>query len=349
MGSKVSKPKSKKDKECLIQTCYDPKIEGGISSMEVSDDGSVIACGYDSGEIRLWSAKTAEVGCISQLEGHEDYITCLIMEEHILYSSSADGDIRKWDMQTSQCLLIFRPPAENGECRSTIIKIVSVGEFLFSASYDKTARCWDTENGELVKTFKGHKNSLSSLLFIPCEKENLNEAIQFVAQAAQEKNMTNPIDPAAKVVESLTQQHGKVDDECNVYSRDLIITGSMDRTARAWSIETGETVQIFRGHTNCVTCLAVDPLGKMLFTGSSDHTIRSWEIMTGQQLKVFTGHQTTVLYLLAHRKLLFSASSDNTVRCWVMEFGDCTRVYKGHTHSISYIMEHEGLGKKSIS
>jgi WD40 repeat protein len=54
----------------------------------------------------------------------------------------------------------------------------------------------------------------------------------------------------------------------------------------------------YLGHTSGITCMALDPLGKLLFTGSADHDIRSWEIMTGQLLKIFTGHQTTILSLL---------------------------------------------------
>lgn len=163
---------------------------------------------------------------------------------------------------------------------------------------------------------------------------------------------------------------GEVDpevDETEIYAKDLIITGSLDNSARSWSIESGECVHTFRGHTSGVTCMALDPLGKLLFTGSADHDIRSWEIMTGQLLKIFTGHQTTILALLvtqtrlfwtwfwvyysndilnkAHRKLLYSTSSDHTARCWVMEFGDCTRVYKNHLHSVGCLTESEGLGK----
>lgn len=96
---------------------------------------------------------------------------------------------------------------------------------------------------------------------------------------------------------------GEVDpevDETEIYAKDLIITGSLDNSARSWSIESGECVHTFRGHTSGVTCMALDPLGKLLFTGSADHDIRSWEIMTGQLLKIFTGHQTTILALLVN-------------------------------------------------
>lgn len=94
-------------------------------------------------------------------------------------------------------------------------------------------------------------------------------------------------------------------DETEIYAKDIIITGSLDNSARSWSIESGECVHTFRGHTSGITCMAIDPLGKLLFTGSADHDIRSWEIMTGQLLKIFTGHQTTVLSLLVIYFLIY--------------------------------------------
>ena len=162
---------------------------------------------------------------------------------------------------------------------------MSVGDFLFSVAYDKKARCWDADTGECVRVFSGHKGNVTSLLFIPCEKENLTEAVKFVQHTADELNQVGPVDHTAKIVKSLEQQN-KEEDECNMYSNDIIITGSLDGTAKSWSIETGETMQTYRGHTSGITCMAVDANGKMLFTGSSDHTIRSWEILKGQLVKV---------------------------------------------------------------
>ena len=138
-------------------------------------------------------------------------------------------------------------------------------------------------------------------------------------------------------------QDTDIDDQ--MYSRDIIITGSLDGTAKAWSIETGECTQTYKGHTAAVTCLATDPDGRNLFTGSADHTIRSWETFTGQLLKVFSGHQTTIISLFASKKLLYSTSSDHTARLWVMEFGDCSRIYKGHTHSVASLYEADGFRK----
>jgi WD repeat-containing protein 86 len=261
-GAKAKK--EKKEKQMLLQTCEDH--EGSINCMEVSEDGSVLVTGSDDSNLRLWSTKTETVECIGVLEGHEDYITSVLIEDNFVLSSSADKTIKKWDMYSCECLLTYLGH------ESTVNKLVCTGDFLFSVSYDKKARCWDFDTGECVRVFSGHKSNVTSILFIPADKDNLNDAMNFVQQhAAKNRGIQNK----AKQEE----------DEDDVYKRDLIITGSLDSLAKSWSIESGEAVQTFKGHTAAITCLATDPFGKLLFTGSADHSIRSWEIMTGQALK----------------------------------------------------------------
>jgi WD40 repeat protein len=130
----------------------------------------------------------------------------------------------------------------------------------------------------------------------------MSDAINFVKMHAERKNLALKGGKLAPLNNNNTNKKPNAnqadDDDDEIYSKDLIITGSLDSVAKSWSIETGECVQTFRGHKGAVTCLATDPLGKLLFTGSADHSIRSWEIMTGQPLKIFTGHQTTIISLL---------------------------------------------------
>jgi WD repeat-containing protein 86 len=284
MGNKESK--SDKNKSNLLQTC--DEHEGSINCMDVSEDGSVLATGSDDAQVRLWSTKTDQIECIGVLKGHEDYITSVLIEENFIISASADKTARKWEMSTCECLVVFVGH------ESTINKMICTGDFLFTVSYDKKARCWDFDTGECVRVFAGHKNNITSILFIPAERENLSDALKFVQEHAAKKHLS---------LNAANNRHDEVknnyeNDQDEIYNKDLIITGSLDSLAKLWSIETGESIQTYKGHTAGVTCLATDPLGKLLFTGSADHTIRSWEIMTGQLLKIFSGHQTTVISLL---------------------------------------------------
>ena len=146
----------------------------------------------------------------------------------------------------------------------------SLGDFLFSTSYDRTARCWDFDTGACVRVFRGHKHGILPILFIPAEQDGGEE---------------DPLE----------------EDDVEIYKKDIIITGSQDTTAKTWSFETGECLKTFRGHTGAVLCMATDPLGKILFTGSGDNTIRAWDIYRGTELHVYDQHQAAIINLLVRK------------------------------------------------
>ena len=90
MGNRSGK---KKEKVEAFQICREH--EDSINCMDVSEDGSLLATGSDEGTIRLWTTQTMPVECVALLEGHEDYITSLLIEGAFVLSSSADSTIRK--------------------------------------------------------------------------------------------------------------------------------------------------------------------------------------------------------------------------------------------------------------
>jgi WD40 repeat protein len=124
MGTAASKNRSGRDRDWLLQTLDDH--ESGINCMALSNDGSVLATGSDDHNIRLWSAKTTPVECLSVLTGHADYITHILIEENFLVSASADRTIRKWDMTNAQCVFVY-----SGHT-SLINRIVCTGKLIFS-------------------------------------------------------------------------------------------------------------------------------------------------------------------------------------------------------------------------
>ena len=59
----------------------------------------------------------------------------------------------------------------------------------------------------------------------------------------------------------------------------ILITGSYDRTARVWNLETGEEMLALRGHRRAIRTLQFDEV--KLVTASMDHTLRVWNWRTG--------------------------------------------------------------------
>jgi len=142
---------------------------GAINCMAVSDDGSILATGSDDNTIRLWMSKAPRCDCIGILAGHENYITCVVIEGILVISASVDKTIRKWDMATCVCLAVLRGHEER------INRLISVGDFVFSSSMDATIRCWDLDDGRCIREFAGHQNSVFPLMYIPVDEDEDEE------------------------------------------------------------------------------------------------------------------------------------------------------------------------------
>jgi len=177
MGAIESRPDDIEEDVSNDQRTYDLDMlqdhSGAINCMAVSEDGSILATGSDDNTVRLWTSKAARCDCIGILAGHENYITCVVIEEIFVISGSVDTTIRKWDMATCVCLAVFSGHEER------INRLISTGDFVFSSSTDATIRCWDIDEGRCIREFAGHLNSVFPLMYIPVdddEDENSNDA-----------------------------------------------------------------------------------------------------------------------------------------------------------------------------
>lgn len=114
----------------------------------------------------------------------------------------------------------------------------------------------------------------------------------------------------------------------------VLITGSYDRTARVWNLETGTEVHCLTGHTRAVRALQFDAV--KLITGSMDHTMKVWNWRTGQCLRTLEGHTEGVVCLNFDSTLLASGSVDTTVKVWNLKTGECFTL-RGHSDWVNAV------------
>jgi len=62
----------------------------------------------------------------------------------------------------------------------------------------------------------------------------------------------------------------------------LVASGSLDKTVKVWSAQTGQVQQTLTGHSGWVESVAFSPDGQLVASGSLDKTVKVWSAQTGQ-------------------------------------------------------------------
>jgi len=98
----------------------------------------------------------------------------------------------------------------------------------------------------------------------------------------------------------------------------ILVTGSTDKTLKAWNLVTGEEIHTFSGHSDSVLSVAISPDGKILASAGADGMIGVWNLKTRQLIQFLGGHSGQVMSVVFHPKnnKLFSGSGDKTIKVW---------------------------------
>eukprot|EP00009_Paramoeba_aestuarina_P009825 CAMPEP_0201539472 /NCGR_PEP_ID=MMETSP0161_2-20130828/70425_1 /ASSEMBLY_ACC=CAM_ASM_000251 /TAXON_ID=180227 /ORGANISM="Neoparamoeba aestuarina, Strain SoJaBio B1-5/56/2" /LENGTH=342 /DNA_ID=CAMNT_0047946871 /DNA_START=62 /DNA_END=1090 /DNA_ORIENTATION=+ len=186
------------------------------------------------------------------------------------------------------------------------------GNFLASASFDKTVGLWYIW-GDCVHSnvFKGHKSAVLDVHFSPdgsrifsCSADT-NGMIWDVEAGVREKKMAG--------------HQGIVNSICpGRRGSNLVLTCSDDCTARIWDVRVKGSVQVFKTNYQ-ITSGAFSQTAEQIFTAGIDPTIACRDLRK-DEIPIYTmeGHTDNVscLSLSPNGNELLSNCMDNTVRIW---------------------------------
>lgn len=203
------------------------------------------------------------------------------------------------------------------------------GRRIATASFDRTARVWNAEDGRLLVTLQGHTDKVMDVMFSPDGR----------------RIVTASSDHTARVWDSedgrlLITLQGHADQVCGVeFSPDgqRIVTASSDHEARVWDSANGRLLTTLSGHTGIVTYAEFSPDGQRIVTTSFDHTARVWNSTDGRLLFTLHGHEDWVLNAAfsPDGQRIVTASYDHTARLWSAADGHLL-VTVHHLGSVSY-------------
>ncbi|CAG8059708.1 unnamed protein product [Penicillium olsonii] len=266
-----------------------------INCMDVSDDNSLIAAGFQQSYIRVWSVDGKPIpksgpefadmpeSNSHRLIGHSGAVyavafpPCSSIRDEVsehdrvhtgarwLLSSAADKTIRLWSLDTWQCMVIYK--GHDGPVWD--LRWGPFGHYFVSGSNDRTARLWVSDHIRQQRIFVGHDQDADCVCFHP------NSAYVF--------------------------------------------TASSDHTVRMWAITTGNAVRMFTGHTGNITAMECSRDGKLLASADDQGTIILWDLAPGRLLKRMRGHGKGGIWSLSwsvESTVIVSGGADGTVRVW---------------------------------
>lgn len=117
---------------------------------------------------------------------------------------------------------------------------------------------------------------------------------------------------------------------------ELLLTGSLDQTARLWNARTGRPLRELAGHGGLLTTAVFSPDGRRVLTTSTDGLGRLWEVETGELKLTLRGHAEPLEMgaFSASGDRIVTAGQDHTVRIWDSATGIELKCLRGHTERV---------------
>jgi tRNA A-37 threonylcarbamoyl transferase component Bud32 len=138
-------------------------LPGKARALLFSPDGTLLACGNDTGQIltvdlasnKSWSVsvpKSGPVRALAYFDKRQDFV-----------SGHEDGTICFWERGAREC----HRQLEAHALPVTILAPSANGSFFISSAADRTIKIWNRRSGQCLKSIKPHEDAINAVMMLP--------------------------------------------------------------------------------------------------------------------------------------------------------------------------------------
>ncbi len=317
-----------------------------VHSVAFASDGQFLVTGSSDNSVIVWSARNQTLndhpmarGALWKiLQGHSSLVRKAVFsptDENRVASASYDGTVRIWNVRDYSQQQTISGTVLRGHADAILSADFSpTGDYVITASRDRTAMSWSPSTGHQVKQFRqGHRFLVSDGAFYPNGRRLITVAGDGTArvwdiQRGSELFVLQGIGYTAAMALSpdgrwiVTAKSDRSSDSKDGQQKEGRPAIAADRAAATiWDAETGSPIRDLAGHAAPVTAIAVSCDSKIAFTGDAKGRGCLWDIKTGKQRSVLRWHTGKITDAAFTRdgKILLTASDDKTVCQWALD------------------------------
>ncbi|KAL0946492.1 hypothetical protein HGRIS_012710 [Hohenbuehelia grisea] len=203
----------------------------------------------------------------SPTNSHMNTIYCLQLYTYpsgaqVLFTGSRDRTIREWNLSTGLVERVI-----SGVHESSVLSLCVYKGFVASAGSDRRVAVWDLACNKLVKVICDHEDSVLCVRFdderlVSCSKDRTVRTYSFPDLEPQ----------------FVLYAHRAAVNAVSI-SKNLIVSGSGDRSIKLWDLRTGSLLRTYdKHHSRGIASIDFRP--PFVLSGSSDKHLRLFDITT---------------------------------------------------------------------
>ncbi|CAI1588391.1 hypothetical protein SEUBUCD650_0L02800 [Saccharomyces eubayanus] len=261
-----------------------------LNSLDATEDGLWIATASKDNSAIVWkyNKDTSKFDIYAKYIGHSSAVTAVglpnVMPKgypEFLLTASNDLTIKKWKIPkptpiTDVQIVKVSEYTRHAHEKDINALSVSPNDSIFAtASYDKTCKIWNLENGELEATLANHKRGLWDVSF--CQYDKL------LATCSGDKTVKIWSLDTFSVMKTL-EGHTNAVQRCSFINKQKqLVSCGADGLIKIWDCYSGECLKTLDGHNNRLWALNTMDDGDMIVSADADGIFQFWKDCSEQE------------------------------------------------------------------